>query len=224
MTRLYRTIGAALLAAGVTAASVSAGSGSASAAGPAGGTEKPAPPLHAGKVAPGPAAPEAALAPAQGIVAGSGPQADDLLDEAELRNGGPYHYSNYTGIWQAIMWADNVMPAGEVDCDFGPGTAARTAQWQERFGDGIPVTGKLDWNTRNRIGASGWLEFVRESPDRDGDYLQYKGVDPDGLGVGEDVRYIHIRRHGKAFSYRWDVNVFGNWRGAWYDVVNFDAC
>jgi hypothetical protein len=190
MARLYRTIGVALLA-----AAAGVGSTTAAAAEPTGGATT--------------------LSPARGYVDGDeGAWTDDLDDEADLYNGGPYWHSNYAGMWQTILWADNMLERHEIDCRFGPRTAAATAEWQRRFGIWYPVreTGRFDLQTRRLVAS--FLVRQAVSRDGDGDYLRYNGA---------QGKWLDIRRHDgeHGANWRWDISLFGEWRGAWYNVENF---
>ena len=77
------------------------------------------------------------------IVQGLDNPHDDLNDEATLCNGCTYANGNYAGFWQAILYADGYLGANQVDCEFGPITAAATANWQrDRQLDDDGIVGK----------------------------------------------------------------------------------
>lgn len=96
----------------------------------------------------------------QGFIAGAGVVTDDFGDEGTLSQS--QHANSYaTGLWQAILWADGAIESNgttyddvDIDCQFGPNTAAATRNWQSMHGVGVdgivgPQTfGRADDNLR----------------------------------------------------------------------------
>jgi hypothetical protein len=64
-----------------------------------------------------------------GYVHGVGDFRDDWIDEG-LISSSRYAYSNATGWWQAILWADKNLAWDDIDCRFGPKTTSATRAWQ----------------------------------------------------------------------------------------------
>lgn len=152
---------------------------------------------------------------ADGYVAGAREPDDDLNDEATLGSSLPFRFSNYTGLWQMILYSDlDAFPAADVDCDFGPRTANFTKEWQAQ--EGLPQTGRLDAVSRDRADSPAW----KEQEINDGsDYVWRPGL----------KAYIYIHRRGPNLSapYRWDVrSIFSDtdWHGAAYTYANFQVC
>lgn len=146
----------------------------------------------------------------RGYVDGTAAENDDWGDEATLCDGCAHSDSNYALMWQAVLYADLAdFPADELDCDFGPTTAAYTRQWQAEMG--LPQTGQLDPDTLRT--AQQWL--VADGSSSDGEYVRYVG------GVAN--RYIEFQRHGAGYSspYLYDMNLLGQWHGVWYGSANF---
>ncbi len=152
---------------------------------------------------------------ADGFVAGTGEPSDDFGDEATLRNGGSYWRSNYTALWQMILYSDlDSVVSGDVDCEFGPRTAEFTRQFQAMHQIGQSYT--LDAVTRDRADNPTWLERTLADGS---DYAWRPGY----------WSYIYIHRLGPNLSprYRWDVrNIFddNDWHGAAYTYANYWFC
>ena len=109
-------------------------------------------------------------------VDGAGDVSDDWGDEGTLCNGCSYSNSNYTFMWQKVLWADSRLAAGSIDCAFGSQTASATANWQSWMG--ISADGIVGSTTRGRAdnyllvsdtttvfyqGDSVFMSFVRNS-------------------------------------------------------------
>lgn len=95
--------------------------------------------------------PAAALATdLDGYIASPGPTGQ-WPDEHVLYKGGPYTVSDITGVWQAILWADNFLAqcgGAGVDGVFGTATKNATISWQDAndiTADGI--VGSQTWGT-----------------------------------------------------------------------------
>jgi hypothetical protein len=155
------------------------------------------------------------LGTGDGYVAGTGDPSDDFGDEATLRNGGSYWRSNYTALWQMILYSDlDSVVSGDVDCDFGPRTAEFTRQFQAMQQIGQSYT--LDAATRDRADNPTWTERTLADGS---DYAWRPGY----------YSYIYIHRLGPNLSprYRWDVrNIFDDfdWHGAAYTYANYWFC
>jgi Putative peptidoglycan binding domain len=112
----------------------------------------------------------------QGFLAGAGVVTDDFGDEGTLSTSS--HANSYaTGYWQAILWADGALESNgttfdeaDIDCQFGPNTAAATRNWQSTHGVGVdgvvgPQTfGRAD-NNLSLAGLIGGDQF----------YVRYNG-------------------------------------------------
>lgn len=88
--------------------------------------------------------------PARGYVDGAGTVKDDLGNEGTLCNGCAYSNSNYTGMWQHILWADGKLGVGGIDCQFGPTTRDATKSWQGSHS--LSKDGIVGTNTRSAAG------------------------------------------------------------------------
>jgi hypothetical protein len=145
--------------------------------------------------------------PSRGYVDGTADQHDDWGDEATLSNGGSYWHSNYAALFQTVLWADGFLAQGQIDCRFGPQTAAAARAWQANFG--LPQTGQFDAASRT------WADdFIAAEG---GEYFHY---------IGTGGRTIQFHRWGGGVSnpYKYDVNFFGEWRGSWYNTANLSFC
>jgi len=154
------------------------------------------------------------------VVNGTGVTGDDLNDEATLSNNGSYWNSNYTALWQGMLFSESLMTRSDVDCQFGPHTATETSAYQARysavseavFGQPLPQTGKFDAATR-RLAA---YYIVQVSAPGDGStYVEYIGI---------NGGFIQIHRQTSALSYRYDVNLWAEWHGAWYTSASYTFC
>lgn len=137
------------------------------------------------------------------IVQGLGDPHDDLGDEATLCNGCSFWNGNYAGFWQAILWADGFLSTSQVDCEFGPNTAAATADWQAFFGlgdDGVvgPITRGFADN------------YLFETT---GAYNLYY--------LGTDGRVVYLFR--EAAAHYW-IYWNGNWSFLRYTDKNISGC
>jgi hypothetical protein len=96
---------------------------------------------------------------AQGLVAATTSWlSDDWADEGEVAQNN-HALSGATGLWQAVLWADGAIEqdgtrfdAGDIDCQFGPNTAAATRNWQAVRG-GLTVDGRAGRNTWTAAGG-----------------------------------------------------------------------
>jgi len=84
-------------------------------------------------------------------VDGAGYAYDDLNDEADLCNGCSYSSSNYVGLWQWMLWADDRLADWQTDCVFGSTTANATASW--KTWQGLPNDGYFGSEARKRAGS-----------------------------------------------------------------------
>jgi hypothetical protein len=152
------------------------------------------------------------LSAARGYVDGNGgiPN-DDWGDEGTVRPNGSYSHSTVAGLWQTILWADGLLNADQIDCQFGPITSAATRTWQRTYMAGRPDTGAADPPTWARAD-----DFIGNDP-LGPEYFRY-------LGLGG--RFIQLHRYGPGVSNpnRYDVNFFGEWRGSWYNSVTISFC
>lgn len=132
------------------------------------------------------------LSEAAGIVQGVGDVKDDLSDEGTLRDHGIYYQGNYAGFWQAILWADGILAASQVDCEFGPNTAAATATWQSWWW-GLQVDGVAGPETRGKAD-----DFLFEVSGQDYN-VEYRGT---------HGRRVYLFRNGYTDYWIW-------WNGLW---------
>jgi hypothetical protein len=152
------------------------------------------------------------LSAGRGYVDGDGGvPLDDWGDEGTIRSNGSYSHSNVAGLWQTILWADGLLSQSQIDCQFGPITAAATRTWQRTYMPGRPETGAADPATWARAD-----DFIGNDP-LGPEYFRY-------LGLGG--RFIQLHRYGAGVSnpHRFDVNFFGEWRGSWYNSVTISFC
>jgi len=101
-------------------------------------------------------------------VDGAGTITDDWGDEGTLCNGCSYSNSNYTFMWQKVLWADNRLAAGAVDCSFGSQTASATVNWQNWMG--VSADGIVGATTRGR--ADNYLSQLETESVRYAGYSQ----------------------------------------------------
>jgi peptidoglycan hydrolase-like protein with peptidoglycan-binding domain len=88
------------------------------------------------------------MSASNGYVEGADTVNDDLGNESTLCSGCSYWNSNYTGMWQNILWADGKLAQSGIDCQFGSGTASATAAWQRA--EGLSADGIVGSNSRGR--------------------------------------------------------------------------
>ncbi|MEO5876424.1 MAG: hypothetical protein ABIS86_22950 [Streptosporangiaceae bacterium] len=122
------------------------------------------------------------------FVDGAGVPTDDLNDEADLCNGCSYSSSNYVGLWQWILWADQRLAASQIDCVFGSGTSSATAAWQ----------------TWAKVGSDGYVGYNTRS--KAGSYNQGSGSWVTYLGIGRSLSIErnssnHYKLFGAEVSY-----------------------
>jgi hypothetical protein len=127
------------------------------------------------------------------IVQGEERLGDDLTDEGTLRNHGIYWQGNYAGFWQAILWADGLLGASQVDCEFGANTAAATRIWQSWF-PGLATDGVVGPQTRGKAG-----EFLAAAVSGANHNVEY---------VGTEGRRLYLFRNDRSDYWIW-------WNGLW---------
>jgi hypothetical protein len=122
-----------------------------------------------------------------------------------------YRFSNYTAMWQMVLWADIFdVTFDHVTCNFDATTAANTRRWQEA--EGLVQDGRAGPNTHSA--ADDYLAIDEADPNDGGDmYLDYTG------------NYAEVTFHRWDYpTYRYDMLLLGDWRGLWYQVVNYFHC
>ncbi|GAA3217044.1 hypothetical protein [Actinocorallia longicatena] len=130
------------------------------------------------------------------VVDGSGDAWDDFGNEATLCTSCSYLRSDYAGMWQWILWAENKLEKSAIDCYFGAATATATKAWQTKFKpEAGAVDGVVGASTRNVadgfIDGSGTLvEYYSESVDRRVLFNRTSGIYHMGTsGIGVQVNY-----------------------------------
>jgi hypothetical protein len=166
----------------------------------------------------------------RGYIDGASTYTDDLGDEATLSNGGSYWRSNATAMWQSILYSENLLPASELDCEFGKVTAAATRNWQDLYnavnarwqtGKHITVTGVFDLATRNAV--ADWMS-PQTIPYGDDTYLWYVPKSD----TSRDA--IQFHRHDGNYSaapYSYDLRSPLNtseWHRVTYGSAYFSFC
>ncbi|WP_217550914.1 peptidoglycan-binding protein [Streptomyces sp. GbtcB6] len=147
-------------------------------------------------------APAATASVSQGYVVGGGwggSVQDDFGDEGPL-DSSSHRTSLATALWQQILWADGLLPASGVDCDYGPNTTAATKGWQAKFGI-YSDTGSLEKDgsagPKTMGTADQWLTDQGNSRD-----IVYDGTEHD----------VTFRRVGGIYQ----ISLNGAWRNASY--------
>ncbi len=145
----------------------------------------------------------------QGFLAGAGTVTDDFGDEGPLSQ--TQHANSFaTGFWQAILWADGAIESNgtafdeaDIDCRFGPNTAAATRNWQSTHGVGVdgivgPETfGRAD-NQLRLAGLIGGDQYYVLYPGR---VHSFRVVRNGTIGVTPGFQYGY-------FTTAWDVAFF----------------
>lgn len=144
-------------------------------------------------------APAASASVSQGYVVGGGWGAsvqDDFGDEGPL-DSSSHRTSMATALWQDILWADGLLPASGIDCDYGPNTTAATKNWQTKFGAGsLDVDGSAGPKTMGT--ADQWLTDQGNGRD-----IKYTGT---------EGRVVIFRRVGGIYQ----IYLNTAWRNASY--------
>lgn len=143
--------------------------------------------------------------PAQGWITGIGvPLNIDWFGEGELSRT-RYARSNATGLWQAILWADqakklngSTFTVNDIDCEFGPNTEAATKDWQRQRG--LTADGRVGSNTFTKASAN----LVSGPVSGSGRYIYYLGKD------GGTVLRFYRYDGSNSFSYA------GRWAGTYF--------
>lgn len=94
----------------------------------------------------------ASASKSQGFVAGTGVVDDDWGDEGVVDQD-TSSFNNAVAVWQLALYADGYLLRAGVDCDFGPATAAATANWQDDM-NGLTIDGSAGPQTLGRADNS----------------------------------------------------------------------
>ncbi|MGW1067148.1 peptidoglycan-binding domain-containing protein [Streptomyces aureus] len=100
-------------------------------------------------------------------------------------------------MWQAILYAEGLLPKSGIDGQFGPSTEAATRTWQGRHQIGVDgsvgnqtwtkADDSLEWVTSNIVRYQGWnqsgtVDFLRGSATNHNGAYQLLGAEPNGVG------------------------------------------
>ncbi|MFE3766680.1 peptidoglycan-binding protein [Streptomyces sp. NPDC059104] len=107
----------------------------------------------------------------QGYVNGFDDVTDDWGDEGLLSTT-QHSNSGAVGIWQAVLYNDGFLGRSDVDCKFGPATAAATKKWQAKYLGAGQADGVVGNKTFGK--ASTWLKEYLWAGEWTG--LQYDGT------------------------------------------------
>ncbi|WFF00742.1 peptidoglycan-binding domain-containing protein [Micromonospora sp. WMMD964] len=137
-----------------------------------------------------------------GFVDGSGDWTNDWENEGPIGMGS-YSRNNVVAMWQQILWAEGYLAGFDIDCVFGPVTAAATRAFQDV--NGLFITGRADPDSFKYV--SRWLQ-EGSAPGK----YRYIGI---------ESRRIDFNRQSSGI---WNMYIGGDLHNLSYTYANFDVC